>query len=140
MKKGSEQGFSIIELLLVCMIIGIIGALAVPWLQKSIRAAENGNMFATMRTIASTEVAYFQSNSRFGRITEINNLLSSSLGNPSGFHLTRGKFTLSTTPDNPPDAQLRDGYTINAIRNVTGEGVVYWYVIDQTGEIRQIMP
>jgi hypothetical protein len=43
-------------------------------------------------------------------------------------------------PATPTDAQLRDGYTITATRNITGEGVVYQYEVNQAGEIRQILP
>jgi general secretion pathway protein G len=50
-KLSNEKGFSLIELLLVVVIIGIVAALAVPALQKGIRSAENGTTFATMRTI-----------------------------------------------------------------------------------------
>jgi len=142
MKKRNEQGFSLIELLIVVVIIGIIAALAVPALQKAVRATENGNTFATMRTIASTQVNYYSQNNRFGRLAEVNNLLSSSIGSPSGTpnQLSRGKFLLTMTPASPTDAELKDGYTITATRNVTGEGVTYVYELTQAGEIRQILP
>jgi prepilin-type N-terminal cleavage/methylation domain-containing protein len=140
MKQKGEKGFSVVELLIVCAVIGIIAAIAVPHLQKAIRATENGNTFATMRTIASTQVNFFSQNSRFGRITEINNLLASAIGTNSGNEVTRGKFVFTMTPATPTDAELRSGYTITATRNVVGEGVVYVYQITQTGEIRQVLP
>lgn len=140
MKDKGQKGFSLIELLIVVVVIGIVAVLAVPALQKGIRAAENGNTFATMRTIASTQMNFYSQRSRFGRVTEINNILSSSLGTNSGNDVTRGKFTISMTPAAPTDGELRDGYTITATRNVTGEGVKYVYELTQTGEIRQILP
>lgn len=140
MSRTRERGFSVVELLTVCAVIGIIAALAIPHLQKALRASENGNTFATMRTIASTQVNFFTQNSRFGRITEINNLLSSSIGTNSGNEVTRGKFVISMTPAAPTDAELRNGYTVTATRNVAGEGVTYVYQLTQTGEIRQILP
>jgi prepilin-type N-terminal cleavage/methylation domain-containing protein len=135
-----QAGFSLIELLLVVVIIGIVATLAVPALQKSIRAAENGNTYATMRTIASTQLGYYTQNNRFGRLAEINNVLSQSLGTAAGNSVTRGKFTLDMVPAVPTDAELRGGYTITATRNVTGEGVIYKYQINQSGEITQILP
>ena len=90
MKSDNQKGFSLIELLVVVVVVAIIAALAVPALQKGVRAAENGNTFATLRTIASTQVAYFTQNNRFGRVTEINNLLSSSIGTQLGNEVTRG--------------------------------------------------
>ena len=140
MKKRSERGFSIIELLIVVLIVGIIASLAVPHLQKGIRAAENGNMFATLRTIGSTQVSFYAQNSRFGRLSEINNVLSSSLGTMVGNELDRGKFALTMTPAAPSDTELKQGYTITATRNVASEGVIYVYQLSQTGEIVQILP
>jgi prepilin-type N-terminal cleavage/methylation domain-containing protein len=140
MVRGKNSGFSLIELLIVMTVIGIIAALAVPMLQKGIRASENGNTFASMRTIASTQVNFYAQNGRFGRLAEINNLLSNSIGTPSGTDITRGKFTISMVPATPTDAELKDGYTITATRNVTGEGVVYQYQLTQAGDLQQILP
>ena len=140
MKNKGTSGFSLIELLIVVVIIGIIAAIGVPALQKGIRAAENGNTFATMRTIASTQVNYYSQNSRFGKITEINNLMSGAIGTPSGNDVIRGKFVMSMTPASPTDAELRQGYTLTATRNVVGDDIVYVYELTQTGEIRQILP
>jgi prepilin-type N-terminal cleavage/methylation domain-containing protein len=140
MKADRQNGFSLVELLLVVVVIGIIATLAVPALQKGLRAAENGNTFATMRTIASTQVGYYSQNNRFGRLTEVNNLLSQTLGTASGAQLTRGKFTLTMTPATPTDAELRNGFTITATRNITGEDTIYVYELTQSGEIRQILP
>ena len=140
MERKRERGFSVVEMLIVCAVIGIIAAIAVPHLQKALRASENGNTFATMRTVASTQVNFFSQNSRFGRITEINNLLASAIGTNSGNEVTRGKFIFSMTPASPTDAELREGYTVTATRNVAGEGVVYVYQITQSGEIRQVLP
>ena len=59
MRNSTEKGFSLVELLCVVVIVGVIAAIAVPALRKGIRAAENGAVFATMRTIASTQVNYY---------------------------------------------------------------------------------
>src|SRR3982750_932007 len=71
MKRQSEQGFSLIELLIVCVIIGIIAAIAVPAYQKATKAAENASAVQMIRIIYSTEATYFSQHSRFGRLEEI---------------------------------------------------------------------
>lgn len=140
MRNKSERGFSITEVLIVCVIIGIIAGIAVPHLRKGIRAAENGNMLATMRSLASTEMSYFSQNSRFGRLSEINTIMSGGLGVTGTNDLTRGKFLLTMTPPAPTDIELKQGYVITATRNITGEGVIYIYELTQTGEVRQVSP
>jgi prepilin-type N-terminal cleavage/methylation domain-containing protein len=139
MKNSGERGFSLIELLIVVVIIGVIAAMALPALQKGIRAAENGNTFATMKTISSTQVNYYSQNNRFGRLSEINNILSSSIGTPSGNDINRGKFVLSMVPAVPTNAELKNGFTITATRNIPSEGLIYQYEVTATG-VRQILP
>lgn len=140
MKTRSERGFSLIELLVVVVVIGIVAALAVPALQKALRASENGKTFASMRIIASTQVGFFSQNSRFGRLSEVNSILSQSLGTNVADQIHQGKFVYEMSPAAPTDPELRQAYTVTATRNVSGEGVVYRYEITQSGEIRQILP
>ena len=56
--KQNEKGFSLIELLIVIVIIGIIAAIAVPNLLASRRAANEGAAVSAVRTIHSSNAAY----------------------------------------------------------------------------------
>jgi type II secretory pathway pseudopilin PulG len=139
MPKRLESGFSLIGLLIVVVIIGIIAALAVPALQKGFRSAENGSVFATLRSVGSTQVSFFTQNNRFGRLPELQQIMSNGIGTTAGERVIRGRYVFEMNPVSPTDAELGREYTITATRSISDD-TVYKYEMTHTGEIIQILP
>lgn len=134
MKLNKQKGFSLIELLLVLVIIGVIASIAFPFFYKAKESAANKSAFATMRTINSAQIAYRSTHNRYARLNELNADQSGGLGRTSGTDLIRGQFTFQMSPVTPTDTQLRDGFSIIATK-AAGSDLPVVITLDQSGYI-----
>jgi prepilin-type N-terminal cleavage/methylation domain-containing protein len=85
----NEQGFSLVELLIVVAIIAIIAAIAVPSLLTSRQAANEAGAMQGCRTYGSAEVAFAATNNQqYASIANLvaGNFLDQRFANAAGFN------------------------------------------------------
>ena len=134
-----QNGFSLIELLIVVVVIGVIAAIAIPSLLGARTAAQKADAIATLQTVRSLQAMFRSSNTRYARLAEINQLNANNLGVIAGPTLRRKGYVFQMFRTVPTDAELVSSYMIFA----TGyghDGTVYQFMMEADGVITQIAP
>ena len=140
MKKNNQSGFSLIELLLVVVIIGVIASISLPYLKKAKYASENAAMFATMRTLASAQLDFFTHNSRYATLQELNNSQANAFGTTIGNNIKRGNFMIDMGSVTASDASLKNDFTATATKTLDASDMPYVISVSANGRIVQITP
>jgi prepilin-type N-terminal cleavage/methylation domain-containing protein len=140
MKNQNQSGFSLIELLIVIVIIGIIASIAFPYLIKARYASENAAMYATLRTISSAQIGFYTQNSRYATLSELNAVYENAYGTTVGNNIRRGSFTLDMGDIESDDPQLRADFIITATKTINPSDLPYIISVNSSGRIVQITP
>ncbi len=90
-KRFSDQGFSLVELLIVVLIIGIIAQMAIPHLMQSKLAANEASAITTVRSVLNAETLY---------VTTVG----------SGKYATMGSLVTGMLVDTVVGSSTKDGY------------------------------
>ena len=134
--ENGQRGFSLIELVLVVVIIGVIAAISVPNYIKGRSAAENATALSLMRTISSTETTFYAARGRYARLNELAST-GTTLGTIEYPRLVRGAFKFEMSPLEPTDDEIKNQYSISGIRAVGG---ATRYEVTESGVIVVVTP
>ncbi|ARV73480.1 pilin [Vibrio campbellii] len=93
-KQKKQQGFTLIELMIVVAIIGVLAAVAIPAYQDYVKKSEAASALATLKSLITPAELYYQENgtstaaglSDLGSVASANDLgtLTSVIGSGSG--------------------------------------------------------
>ena len=116
-KRFSDRGFSLVELLIVVLIIGIIAQMAIPHLMQSRLAANESSAITTVRGVLNAETLYVTTTGggRYGTMATlvsgmlVDTVVGSSTKDGYTFSISLGPASTSFAIDARPTGYLTSG-------------------------------
>lgn len=124
-----QQGFSLIELLIVCVLIGIISAIAIPYLVQARQAARSASAVNSLRVIHSSEVTHRTVKGTYADLATLGSSGQLADTNIAAGEKSEYGFVLTLGAD--PTRE----FSVNATPVIT-PAIWNHYFIDETGVIR----
>jgi len=119
-----KKGFTLVEIIIVVGLVLVLASLAIPNLLRARLQANEANAQATLKSIASAEIAYHDSNFVYGTL--------SNLGNPAN-----APSFLDTVFDCVTEPCNKSGYSFTSVDNTVGSfAVVAQPTIPNTSGVR----
>lgn len=91
-EKLRERGFTLVELLVVVLVIGVLAAIAMPMYQKTVERSKVTSALSVLGTIATAEQSYFLVN---GEYTQQYSHLDRDFIDKNGLTPTEGSYSIS---------------------------------------------
>ncbi len=83
-KQKKQQGFTLIELMIVVAIIGVLSAIAIPAYQNYVKKTEAATGLSTARSLLTNIDMYIQEQGEFPQTADIGDIGASTTMNPLG--------------------------------------------------------
>lgn len=136
LQNKNQSGFSLIELLMVVVIVGLLATVAVPSLLGSRDAAQKAAIIGSLRTIHSHQTTYLSQRGRYATIVELNTFLDNTLGRTSGNRVITGDYTYINGISNTTTLATR--YQVWVAKFENSWFVTFEFVMEQDGVIQGI--
>jgi len=128
--KRSNKGFTLIELMIVVVIVGVLSALAVPRFMRAATKSKQSEAREILKQIYTMERAYFIEHE-----TYILNGVTASAANPLAYSviaieiMPSARYSYTITMPNP------NQFSCVATANLDDDAIVDTWTIDQTGTL-----
>ncbi|MCD6204289.1 MAG: prepilin-type N-terminal cleavage/methylation domain-containing protein [Candidatus Marinimicrobia bacterium] len=116
----NESGFTLVELMIVIVIVGILAAVAVPIYQGNIAKAKMTECDAALGTIRTAERVYYAENSTY---TSSLSDLGLSNNDLTGKYFEFADYQITNVTDSTYTIECIDTDHLGSIRQLTHEGV-----------------